>query len=127
MARLFWPAGDAIGERLGFEDEQGKQDWQEIVGIVGNVRHERLDLDAKPEVYFSYSQSPRNFMTLVVRTSSDPSRLTASVRDQVLAIDKDQPVFDIKTMDQRLSKVVAQSRFIMLLLGLFSALALILA
>jgi putative ABC transport system permease protein len=127
LARRYWPDGDAIGKRLGFEDDAAKQYWWEIVGVVGNVKHERLDAEAKPEVFFPYQQSPSNFMTLVVRTSSDPSNMIATVREQVLAIDRDQPVFDIKTMEQRLAKSVAQSRFLMLLLGVFSALALTLA
>jgi len=127
LARRYWPNEEVLGKRLGFEDDASKQVWWEIVGVVGNVKHEKLDAEAKPELFFPYEQSPRNFMSLVVRTTSDPSMMITGVRDQVLAIDKDQPVFDIKTMDQRLSKSVAQSRFIMLLLGLFSALALILA
>jgi putative ABC transport system permease protein len=127
LARRYWPNEEVLGKRLGFEDDASKQVWWEIVGVVGNVKHERLDAEAKPELFFPYGQSPRNFMSLVVRTSSDPSMMITGVRDQVLAIDKDQPVFDIKTMEQRLSKSVAQSRFIMLLLGVFSALALILA
>ncbi len=127
LARRYWPGEEVIGKRLGFEDDTANQYWWEIVGVVGNVKHERLDAEAKPEVFFPYRQSPSNFMTLVVRTSSDPSKMIATIREQVLAIDADQPVFDIKTMEQRLSKSVAQSRFLMLLLGVFSALALILA
>jgi putative ABC transport system permease protein len=126
MARRYWPNGDAIGKRIGF-DEADKQIWWEVVGIVGNVRHQSLDAEAKPEVYFPYRQSPRNFMTVVVRTSSDPSLLVSALRDQVLAVDRDQPVFDIKTMEQRIAKSVAPSRFIMLLLAVFSALALALS
>jgi putative ABC transport system permease protein len=127
MARRFWPGEEVIGKRLGFEDDDGKQSWPEIVGIVGDVKHERLDAEAKPEVYFPYQQHPKNFMSVVVRTTSDPAAMIAAVRQQVLAVDRDQPVFDIKTMNERLSKSVAQSRFIMLLLGLFSVLALLLA
>lgn len=66
-------------------------------------------------------------MTVVVRTSSDPVSMIPAIRGQVFAIDKDQPVFDIMTMDQRLTKSVASSRFVMLLLGSFSVLALGLA
>lgn len=66
-------------------------------------------------------------MTVVVRTSSDPVSMIPAIRSQVFAIDKDQPVFDIMTMDQRLAKSVASSRFVMLLLGTFSVLALGLA
>ncbi|HEX8144776.1 MAG TPA: ABC transporter permease [Pyrinomonadaceae bacterium] len=127
LARRFWPNEEPIGKRLGFEDDEGKQEWREIVGVVGDVKHERLDAEAKPEVYLPYSQSPRNFMTLVVRTSSEPAGMIGAIRDQVLALDRDQPVFGIRTMEQRLSKSVAQSRFVMMLLAVFSGLALVLA
>ncbi len=126
LARRYWPDEEVIGKRLGFNESE-KQDWYEVVGIVGNVKHDRLNSEPKPELFFAYRQYPRNFMTLVVRASSDPANLSAAVRDQVLAIDKDQPVFDIKTMDERTSKSVAESRFVMILLALFSALALVLA
>ena len=126
LARRHWPGEEAIGKRLGF-NESGKQDWYEIIGVVGNIKHDRLDSEPKPELFFTYRQSPRNFMTLVVRASTDPAKLSATIRDQVLAIDKDQPVFDIKTMAERMSKSVAESRFVMILLALFSGLALVLA
>lgn len=129
LARRFWPGEEAIGKRVGFK-ATSPQVWHEVVGIVGDVKHQRLDADPKPEVYFAYQQYPDRFMSLVVRTSSDlmePAALTTAVRDQVLAVDPNQPVFDIKTMDERVSKAVAPSRFIMLLLGFFAGLALILA
>jgi putative ABC transport system permease protein len=80
-----------------------------------------------PEVYFPYQQSPRNFMNLVVHTTADPTSMIPAIRNQVLSIDKDQPVSDIMTMEQRVAKSVASSRFVMLLLGSFSVLALGLA
>ena len=126
LAQRFWPNENAIGKRLGFRPKE-PQIWHEVVGIVGNVRHRSLDADPKPELYFPYSQYPGRFMTLVVRTSSDPVNAIGAVRSQVLALDPDQPVFDIKTMDERLSKSVGVSRFIMLLLGVFAALATLLA
>ena len=126
LANRFWPNEEAIGKRLGFRSAD-PQLWHEVVGIVGNVKHRRLDADPKPELYFPYSQYPGNFMTLVARTSADPLNAIPAIRNQVLALDPDQPVFDIKTMDERLSKSVAVSRFIMFLLGVFAALATLLA
>lgn len=126
LARRLWPDGEAIGKRLGFRTSD-PQIWHEVVGIVGNVKHWRLDTDPKPELYFPYLQEPRNFMSLVMRTSSDPTKMISAIRNQVLGIDPDQPVFDIKTMDERLSKAVAPTRFIMLLLGAFAGLAMLLA
>lgn len=127
LASRYWPNQDVIGKRLGFEDDPSKQDWREIVGVVGNVKHKTLEAEANPEVYFPYQQLPKNFMSVVVRTSSDPVSMIPAIRSQVFTIDKNQPVFDIMTMDQRLAKSVAASRFVMLLLGTFSVLALGLA
>lgn len=127
LASRYWPNQDVIGKRLGFEEDPSKQAWREIVGVVGNVKHKALEAEANPEVYFPYQQLPKNFMSVVVRTSSDPVSMIPAIRSQVFTIDKDQPVFDIMTMDQRLAKSVASSRFVMLLLGSFSVLALGLA
>jgi putative ABC transport system permease protein len=128
LASRYWPNGDAIGKRLGFfEDDPGKQVWREIVGVVGNVRHKALEIEVTAEVYFPYKQLPRNFMNLVVRTASDPSTMVPAIRNQVLSVDKDQPVSDIMTMDQRVARSVASTRFVMSLLGAFSLLALGLA
>ena len=127
LARRYWPNLDAIGKRLAFEDDPSEQVWREIVGIVGNVKHKALEIEAMLEVYFPYQQSPRNFMNLVVHTASDPPSIIPAIRNQVLSIDKDQPISDVMTMEQRLAKSVASSRFVMLLLGSFSILALGLA
>jgi putative ABC transport system permease protein len=126
LARRFWPNEEAIGKRLGFRASD-PQVWHQVVGIVGNVRHRRLDADPKPELFFPYSQYPGSFMTLVVRTPSDPVNAISAIRNEVLGLDPDQPVFDIKTMDERLSKIVATSRFVMLLLGAFAGIAMLLA
>jgi putative ABC transport system permease protein len=95
--------------------------------VVGNVRHKALEIEVTAEVYFPYKQLPRNFMNLVVRTASDPSTMVPAIRNQVLSVDKDQPVSDIMTMDQRVARSVASKRFVMSLLGAFSLLALGLA
>ena len=126
LAKRFWPNDDAIGKRLGFKSSD-PQVWHEIIGIVGNVKHRRLDVAPKPELYFPYSQYPGTFMTLVVRTTSEPINAIAATRNQVLSLDPDQPIFDIKAMDERLSSSVAVNRFVMLLIGVFAALSTILA
>jgi len=126
FVRRYWPDGDAIGKRLGFDDGP-KQDWWEIIGVIGNVKHTRLEIEAKPEVYFAAAQAPTSFLTLVARTSSDPTQMIVPLRRQILALDPDQPVFDITTMEQRISAALAQSRFVMLLLSIFAAVAALLA
>jgi putative ABC transport system permease protein len=80
-----------------------------------------------PEVFFPYHQYPGNFMSLVVHTASAPVSMIPTIRKEVLTLDKDQPVSDIMTMEQRLAKSVASRRFVMLLLSTFSILALGLA
>ena len=127
LASRYWPNQDAIGKRLGFAEDPSKQVWEEVVGIVGNVKHKALETEVMPEVYYPYQEVPSNFLSLVVRTSSDPASMIPAIRNQVLSVDKDQPVSDIMTMEQRLAKSVASSRFVMLLLGTFSILALGLA
>lgn len=127
LAHRYWPNQDAIGKRLGFDDESSKQVWREIVGVVGNVRHKALETEAMPEVYFPYQQRPGSFMNLVVHTASDPTSMIPAIRNQVFSLDTDQPVADVMTMQQRLDKSVASRRFVMVLLGAFSVLALALA
>jgi putative ABC transport system permease protein len=126
LARRFFPGERALGKRLGLE-EDGILRWAEIIGVVGNIKHRRLDAEIKPELYEPYSQFPRNFMSVVVRTAVEPSSLAAAVRHEVLQLDKDQPVFEIKTMEERLAQTLAQGRFVMFLLTIFAALALALA
>jgi putative ABC transport system permease protein len=127
LAHRYWPNQDAIGKRLGFEDDASKQVWREIVGVVGNVRHKALETEATPEVYLPYQQHPGSFMNLVVRTTSDPTSMIPAIRSQVFSLDKDQPVADIMTMQQRLDRSVASRQFVMVLLAGFSVLALVLA
>ena len=126
LARRFFPDGQALGKRIGLE-EGGKLKWAEIVGVVGNIRHRRLDAEIKPELYESYQQFPQNFMSVVVRTAVEPTSLIAAIRGEVQQLDKEQPVFEMKTMEQRLAETLAQGRFVMSLLTIFAALALTLA
>lgn len=128
LANRYWPNQDPIGKRLGFsEEDPRKQEWREIVGVVGNVKSKALEIEVMPEAYFPYRQIPENVMNLVVRTTSDPVSMVPVIRDQVLSLDKDQPVSDVMTMEQRVAKSVAAKRFVMSLLGAFSVLALGLA
>ncbi len=126
FARRYWPHGSAVGKRLGFDDGP-QQKWWEIVGVIGNVKHQRLDAETNPEVYFAEAQSPGSYISLVVRTSAEPPSMISAVRAQIQALDPDQPVFEIMTMEQRIAAALAQSRFVMLLLSMFAGLAALLA
>jgi putative ABC transport system permease protein len=101
--------------------------WLSIVGIAGDVRDTALESEAKPCLYIPYPQFPSSGMTLVVRGAVDPKPLIPAIRDEVWAVDKDQPVTDIKTMDQSIAESVSPRRFNAVLLASFASLALVLA
>jgi putative ABC transport system permease protein len=125
MARRFWPDESPIGRKIGFACEGDL--CRTIVGVVGDVRQESLTEDSRPEIFVPYRQFPHGYMTLFVRADSNPASLTAAVRNHILAVDSGQPVSNVKTLEQHIADSVAQPRLTSMLLGIFAALALILA
>jgi len=132
MAARFFAGEDPIGRRLDLSGDP--KDLREIVGVVGDVRNYGVDAEVKPEVYVPFLQSAPDYlsgvvsaMTIVMRSAIEPAALAAALREQVQALDKDQPVSEIKTMEWYLADSMAQRRFNMLLLGVFAGLALVLA
>jgi putative ABC transport system permease protein len=126
LARQYFPNQDPLGQRLDvvmFDDPTPT----EIIGIVGNVRYDTLIDEAPPAVYFSHSDLTYSFMTLVVRTDGDPTAIAPAIQREIRALDPNQPVSDVRTMNQVMSEWVARSRFNTLLLGLFAGLATLLA
>jgi putative ABC transport system permease protein len=127
MARRFWANGDPIGKRI-LRGHPGKDEkWITIVGVVADTKLYGLDNPARLEVYYPYRQQPRSDMNLVVRSAVDPASLTSAIRAAVAAIDKDQPIFEVHTMQQLVDDSISTRRLTLVLLGIFSALALILA
>ena len=124
LARRHFPAGDAIGKRLIFNDKEGPL---EIVGICADVKNEDLDEEADMTAYRPFLQEPWWSMALVARTNSDPVQLAPLVRGEVRAIDAEQPVYNIKTMEQIIDESVSAKRLAMLLLVFFAFGALLLA
>jgi putative ABC transport system permease protein len=126
LARKYFPGEEPLGKRINVTIAD--DNIAEIVGVVGDVKHLTLDKESGPEAYFSYQQIPSQSMTLVARSKSDnPSALAAGLRQAVEQVDSDQPLSDVRTMEQLLADSLARRRFNMLLLGLFSAVALLLA
>jgi putative ABC transport system permease protein len=126
LARKYFPNQDPLGQRLDvvmFDDPTPT----EIIGIVGNVRYDTLIDEAPPTVYFSHSDLTYGFMTLVVRTDGDPTAIAPAIQREIRALDPNQPVSDVRTMNQVMSEWVARSRFNTLLLGLFAGLATLLS
>ena len=127
MARQFWPDEDPIGKRIRFGEPDAP--WYSIVGIVGDIKHMGLEAQEGAAFYQPYAQKQFNFLrwlTLVMRTDAEPTSMIAAARSQVQAVDKDQPVYEIATLEQLLSKSIAKPRFYTTLLGSFALLALIL-
>jgi len=127
LARQYLPNQDPIGRRLTFNSRDGRTIWREVVGVVGDVRHMALDGELRPEIYFPFMQFPASSLTVIARTNGDPLGLVAAVRSQVQAVDKDQPITNIRTMEEILARSVSQPRFNLLLLAIFAGLALSLA
>lgn len=98
-----------------------------IVGLVGDVKHNGLDGEPVDQIYLPFLQSPSAQMTIVARSDSDYAGLATALRNQVWAVDKSQPVYDLMTMNERLSRSTAPRRFNMLLLTIFAVMALFLA
>ncbi|MFZ0083846.1 MAG: ABC transporter permease [Candidatus Acidiferrales bacterium] len=131
LARQFWPNDDPIGKRFMWgrfnPASNTPPKWVTVVGVVGDTKMYGLANPPRLEVYAPLQQDPESDMDLLVKSPRDPSALTSEIRGVVAGVDKDQPVFAIATMDKIVSDGVSAPRLTLLLLGLFSALALILA
>ena len=127
MAKKMFPDEDPMGKRITFDDRKKKPEWFEIVGIVGDVKQYGLDQVTTMQTYEPYTQQTFSYMTLVVRTTGDPANLSAAIRSEILKLDKDQPAGNVKTLSEFFSTSIAQQRFAMVLLGVFAAVALVLA
>src|SRR5579859_369837 len=128
VARRFFPNEDPIGKRFmfGHPSATNPPKWYTIVGVVGDTKLYGLANPARLEVYVPYRQKPTKAMGLLVKSGADPAALTSAIREAVHSIDKDQPIFAIVTMKELVSDSVATRRMTLVLLGLFSGLALLL-
>jgi predicted permease len=136
FARRFWPDGEAVGKRVAVGGGPNNITWGEIVGVIGHIRHygtnkEGQDRAYFPEgreqIYFPHAQNPARTMYLAIHTSTDAASLTNPVRNVALSLDKDLPVYEVKTLEQLVSNAVANPRLNLVLMGIFASVALILA
>ena len=128
MAKHFWPGQDPIGKRLKAGSTTSDSPWREVIGVVKDVRQNDFVAEPKLQMYMSYRQL--KFLApnaLVVRTSVDPMSLAMPLRNAVWAVDEDQPVSNIRSMEEIVSTAMARQRFSTMLLGIFAGLALVLA
>jgi len=127
MAQRYFPNQDPLGKRIIFGFPPAPGAMHEIVGIVGDVRDDSLGQDPRPMVYVPYTQAPFWGANVVVKSTLSPSSVAATIRQEVQKIDKDLPVTDVAMMPDIIEASVAQPRFRTFLLGLFGAMALVLA
>ena len=130
MAGVLWPGEDPIGKRLrrGGMDASAAAPWLTVVGVVGRIKQYTLDERAsRIAMYHPHRQNPSRAMNVVVRSTADPAGLAAASAAQIRALDPDLPIYNVRTMAQRVDESLARRRFAMLLLTAFAALALGLA
>jgi putative ABC transport system permease protein len=125
MAHEFFPNENPIGRRMVMG--QGPNALATVVGVVGDVRNRGLGAQAQAAFFVPFSQGPDSTMEVALLTVVEPTSMATVVRNAVAAIDAEQPVFDISTMDERLAASVAPRRFTLLLLASFALLAMLLA
>lgn len=125
-ARKFWPGESPIGHIIAV-GQGGFRDHAEIVGVVGDVRYGQMDELPGPDVYIPFPQSPLRSMMLYLRTAGDPAIAVAGLREQVHALNRDLPVFDIRTMEERMRESTGKARFSATLLTVFAGIALLLS
>ncbi len=126
FAKRYWPGEGAIGKRFRFVRNQ-QDTWKTVVGVVGDTKQYGLDSKTKTEFYVSFLQRPIYYTTLVVRTAAAPLSFAPRISKEIRAVDPDQPVYHLETMDQYLDQSLATRRTTAILLGLFAGLTIVLA
>lgn len=124
MAKLYFPQEDPVGKRIMMK--AGAEGWREIVGVVGDVKHQRVEDGARAAIYEPFVQTPLSFLYLVVR-AENPERLAGALQAEVQRIDPDQPLDPIRTMEEVVVDGTTRIRLATGLIGGFAVLALLLA
>ncbi len=128
MAKKYWPGEDALGKRINFGDADPQNiKWFTIVGIVSDIHHQGLDTDPKPEFYLPHPQRAFRGMILAVRSAQDPRSVVATLRKEIQAIDPEQPLANVRTLEMVASESIAPRRLSVVLLGAFASIAMLLA
>ena len=126
FARRYWPNEDPVGQRIRMGGEKGNP--LTVLGVVGRVKMEGLGQDSKRvQGYFPFAQLPDSAMTVIIKATGDPNQLIAGVRGQVKGIDPDQPIYNVRTMNEIRAESVAPERLNLALLSIFAGIALVLA
>ena len=127
LAQKYWPNESAIGKRIRFGPPEDNEPWHTVIGVVGAVRHQRMQEETRNSVYLSHQQIPVGGLAIVARTATDPKTLVAGVRREVAQIDSDLPVSNIATMEEVMAESIWQPRLYAMLFAVFAGGALVLA
>ena len=132
FVRRYYPKENPLGKRLTFGPPEGSTDttareWIEVVGVVGHTKHEGLDADARIQLYLPFAQIPQQFMAVAVRTAGNPEGYVNQMREAVRSADPELPISAVRTMEELIEQSVGQRKLSMMLLSLFSGIALVLA
>jgi putative ABC transport system permease protein len=135
MARRYWPDEDPVGKRIKPSFPVGKAPWRPessnnsltIVGIAADIKEDGLENSSLPQIYLPYLQNPSLLMNFVVRTGTDSMKFADQIQREIWAVDKDQPVYNIKLYEEIISDSFAESRIFTLLLSIFAVISLVLA
>jgi putative ABC transport system permease protein len=128
MARRFWRGKNPIASRITMDDPRDTAAiWRTVVGVIENTRLETLDREPYPQMIFPAAQYDRAAMDFAIRASVPPASLVPAVRREVSGLDRDLPVYNVKTMDERIGEVVAQPKVNLVVLAAFAVLALLIA
>ena len=127
MARRFWPNEDPIGKRFHFGWRTEGVRWMTVVGVVGDMRRQGMDKVARVETFEPISQQTRSDLKLVLRTAGDPMKIAGVIQGELRGLEQDLVIQKVLTLEQQIGESLGQRRFQTWLLGLFSAIALVLA
>jgi putative ABC transport system permease protein len=125
LAREFFPNEDPIGKQINITN--GPDTWREIVGIVGDVKQHGVDKETPSQTYEPFAQKPYQSLNIVLRTTSAPAAVLGALRPAVYSVDKDQPVGTVRPLEEIVGETIANQRFAMTLLIVFSLVALLIA
>ena len=125
LARHYFPNQDAIGKHIHVDNPTHPA--REIVGVVGGIRDTGYDQQPRPTIYFPYLQAPAQKMSFVIRTAAPADSIVPAIKNAIWSVDKDQPIFNVRTMGEMVWEVTSAQRLAFLLLGIFAGLALALA
>ncbi len=127
LARTYWPGEDWVGRRVKIGERQSPSPWRTVVGVVAHVRYRTLEAPSRVELYWPELQRAWPALTFVVRSAMEPSVLRTAVERQIQAIDPDQPVYALRTMNEVMARSIARRQLAVTMLAVFAIIALVLA